>query len=176
MITIRRTEHFSWKSAFFQSALFLWTWLLLLVFCEKLSASPADIVPQGSTLLDSFAALAQREAFDPAETPEDFSGDTLYTRGQLARLLTHLVEDDPTHLSAVQKDAARATRHSAPAPRLCLAQTRLRALAGAWARHDRLDPRAQQRCQCRPAAPLFSLHVRRRLDRYDLSHSCWRCV
>lgn len=124
MITIRRTEHFSWKSAFFQSALFLWTWLLLLVFCEKLSASPADIVPQGSALLDSFAALAQREASGPAETPEDFSGDTLYTRGQLARLLTHLVEDDPTHLSAVQKDAARATRHSAPAPRLCLAQAR----------------------------------------------------
>jgi len=82
--------------------------------CRPAFAAATDIVPQGSTLLDSFAALAHADAFGAEETPEDFLGDTLYTRGQLARLLTHLVQDDPAHLAKVQGDAASAAAlHSA---------------------------------------------------------------
>ncbi len=82
--------------------------------CRPALAAATDIVPEGSTLRDSFAALAQAGAFGAAETPEDFLGDTLYTRGQLARLLTHLVQDDPAHLAAVQKNgAAAAALHTA---------------------------------------------------------------
>jgi len=76
--------------------------------CRPAFAAATDIVPQGSTLLDSFAALAHADAFGAEETPEDFLGNTFYTRGQLARLLTHLVQDDPTHLAKVQGDAASA--------------------------------------------------------------------
>ena len=82
--------------------------------CRPTLAAATDIVPEGSTLRDSFAALAQAQAFGAEETPEDFLGDTLYTRGQLARILTHLVQDDPAHLAAVQKDsAAAAALHAA---------------------------------------------------------------
>ncbi len=82
--------------------------------CRPALAAATDIVPQGSTLLDSFAALAHADAFGAAETPEDFLGDTLYTRGQLARLLTHLVQDNPAHLAKVQGDSgAAAALHSA---------------------------------------------------------------
>lgn len=87
--------------------------MVLTCWGEKLCASPTDIVPQGSTLLDSFAALAGTEAFGPAETPEGYFGDTLYTRGQLARLLAHLVENDPIHLATIQKDATEAALHKA---------------------------------------------------------------
>ena len=76
--------------------------------CRPAFAAATDIVPQGSTLLDSFAALAQADAFGAAETPEDFLGDTLYTRGQLAHLLTHLVQDDAVRFAAVEKNAAAA--------------------------------------------------------------------
>ncbi len=78
------------------------------VACRPALAAATDIVPSGSTLLDSFAALAHADAFGAEETPEDFLGDTLYTRGQLARLLTHLMQDDPAHLTKVQGDAASA--------------------------------------------------------------------
>lgn len=78
------------------------------ISCRPASAAATDIVPQGSTLLDSFAALAQSDAFGAAETPEDFLGSTLYTRGQLARLLTHLVQDDPAHLAVIAKNSASA--------------------------------------------------------------------
>ena len=82
--------------------------------CRPALAAATDIVPQGSTLRDAFAALARTNAFGAAETPEDFLGDTLYTRGQLARFLTHLVQDDPAHLTQVQHDpAAAAALHSA---------------------------------------------------------------
>ena len=82
--------------------------------CHPALAAATDVVPAGSTLLDSFAALAQADAFGAAETPEDFLGNTLYTRGQLARILTHLVEDDPVHLAGVQKNSASAAAlHSA---------------------------------------------------------------
>ncbi len=76
--------------------------------CRPALAAATDIVPQGSTLLDSFAALAHADAFGAEETPEDFLGDTLYTRGQLARLLAHLVQDHPARLAKVQGDAASA--------------------------------------------------------------------
>ncbi len=82
--------------------------------CRPALAAATDIVPEGGTLRDSFAALAQDDAFGAEETPEDFLGDTLYTRGQLAHLLIHLVQDDPAHLAAVQKDgAAAAALHAA---------------------------------------------------------------
>ncbi len=82
--------------------------------CRPTLAAGTDIVPQGSTLLDSFAALASADAFGPAETPEDFLGGTPYTRGQLARLLAHLVESDPAHLAGVQKSGpAAAALHAA---------------------------------------------------------------
>jgi hypothetical protein len=80
--------------------------------CRPALAAATDIVPQGSTLLDSFAALAHADAFGAEKTPEDFLGDTLYTRGQLARLLAHLVQDDPAHLAKVQGTSAAAL-HSA---------------------------------------------------------------
>lgn len=76
--------------------------------CRPALAAGTDVVPAGSTLLDSFAALAQADAFGAAETPEDFLGDTFYTRGQLAHILTHLVQDDPVHLAGVQKNGASA--------------------------------------------------------------------
>ncbi len=84
------------------------------VYCRPALAAATDIVPSGSTLLDSFAALAQADAFGAAETPEDFLGDTLYTRGQLARLLTHLVQEDPAHLASVRKsEVSAAALHAA---------------------------------------------------------------
>ena len=70
-------------------------------------AAAPDIVPQGSTLLDSFAALARADAFGARDTPEDFLGDTLYTRGQLALLLAHLVQDNAKKLADVQKTRRR---------------------------------------------------------------------
>ena len=82
--------------------------------CRPALAAATDIVPQGSTLRDAFAALARTDAFGAAETPEDFLGDTLYTREQLARLLTHLVQDDPAHFAKVQASpSAAAALHSA---------------------------------------------------------------
>ena len=82
--------------------------------CRPALAGGTDVVPAGSTLLDSFAALAQADAFGAAETPEDFLGDTLYTRGQLSHILTHLVQDDPVHLAGVQKNgASSAALHAA---------------------------------------------------------------
>ena len=90
------------------------TFALCGVACRPAFAAATDVVPQGSTLLDSFAALAQADAFGAAETPEDFLGDTLYTRGQLARILAHLVQYDPVHLAFVQKSgASSAALHSA---------------------------------------------------------------
>ena len=76
--------------------------------CRPALAAATDIVPTGSTLRDSFAALASAEAFGPAETPEDFLGDTLYTRGQMAALLAHLVLNDPAVLVRIEKNAASA--------------------------------------------------------------------
>ncbi|MGI4788307.1 MAG: capsule assembly Wzi family protein [Janthinobacterium lividum] len=93
---------------------FVFPVLLCSFLCRPVYAAATDIVPQGSTLLDSFAALAQANAFGAEETPEDFLGDTLYTRGQLARLLAHLVQDDPAHLGILEKNAAAdAALHSA---------------------------------------------------------------
>ena len=77
-------------------------------------AAATDIVPEGSVLRDAFAALARTDAFGAEETPEDFLGSTLYTRGQLARMLTHLVQDDPKRLAAVQQEeASEAALHAA---------------------------------------------------------------
>ena len=77
-------------------------------------AAPTDIVPRGSTLLDAFAKLAQTEAFGASDTPEDFLGEPLYTRGQLAALLKHLLEDEPQKFARVQKDsAANSALHAA---------------------------------------------------------------
>ncbi len=79
-----------------------------LAACRPALAAATDIVPQGSTLRDSFAALASADAFGAAETPEDFLGDTLYTRGQMAALLIRLVQNDPVHLALAQKNPASA--------------------------------------------------------------------
>ena len=77
-------------------------------------AASTDIVPRASTLLNSFARLAQADAFGAANTPEDFLGEPLYTRGQLARMLEHLVLDDPTRFALVEKDdAANTALHEA---------------------------------------------------------------
>jgi len=72
-------------------------------------AASSDIVPRGSALLDAFAKLAQTNAFGAADTPEDFLGEPLYTRGQLARLLEHLLQDEPQKFARIQKDAAANT-------------------------------------------------------------------
>lgn len=88
--------------------------LLLCAFGSPALAAATDIVPQGSTLRDSFAALAQADAFGAEETPEDFLGDTLYTRGQMAGLLVHLVQDNAAHFAAVEKNpSAAAALHAA---------------------------------------------------------------
>lgn len=68
-------------------------------------AAATDIVPTGSTLLDSFAVLARADAFGAENTPEDFLGEMLYTRSQLATLLAHLLQDDPKTLDKIQKDS-----------------------------------------------------------------------
>ena len=80
--------------------------LLCCVLSGRVCAAPSDIVPRGSTLLDAFAKLAQADVFGPANTPEDFLGEPLYTRSQLAGLLQHLLEDEPRRFAQVQKDAA----------------------------------------------------------------------
>lgn len=72
-------------------------------------AASSDIVPRGSVLLDAFAKLAQADAFGAASTPEDFSGEPLYTRGQLVRLLERFLQGEPQRLVRVQKDAAANT-------------------------------------------------------------------
>ena len=86
---------------------------LPLVLCCVLSggasAAPSDIVPRGSALLDAFAKLAQADAFGAADTPEDFLGEPLYTRGQLAHLLERLLQDEPKRLARLQKDEAANT-------------------------------------------------------------------
>ena len=77
-------------------------------------AASSDIVPRGSTLLDAFAKLAQTDAFGAADTPEDFLGEPLYTRGQLARLLEHLLQDEPQKFARIQKNAdANTALHAA---------------------------------------------------------------
>ncbi len=81
---------------------------LLLSAAGRVSAAPTDIVPRGSALLDAFATLARAEAFGAADTPEDFLGEPLYTREQLARRLEHLVQDEPQRFTKVQSDEAEA--------------------------------------------------------------------
>ena len=94
---------------------------LPLVLGPLLSASPAraastDIVPRGSGLLDAFAALAQANAFGAEDTPEDFLGEPLYTRGQLAQLLEHLIADEPARFAAITgNDRANTALHTAVA-------------------------------------------------------------
>ena len=94
---------------------------LPLVLGPLLSASPAraastDIVPRGSGLLDAFATLAQANAFGAEDTPEDFLGEPLYTRGQLARLLERLIADEPARFAAVTgNDRANTALHTAVA-------------------------------------------------------------
>ena len=72
-------------------------------------AAPSDIVPRGSALLDAFAKLAQADAFGASDTPEDFLGEPLYTRGQLAKLLEHLLQEEPQRFARIQKDDAANT-------------------------------------------------------------------
>ena len=83
---------------------------LPLVLCGVLGgqvrSAPSDIVPRGSALLDAFAKLAQADAFGAADTPEDFLGEPLYTREQLAHLLENLLQGDPKRLARIQKDDA----------------------------------------------------------------------
>ena len=80
--------------------------LVLCCLCggRALSAS-SDIVPRGSALLDAFAKLAQTDAFGASDTPEDFLGEPLYTREQLARLLERFLQNEPQKLVRVQKDS-----------------------------------------------------------------------
>jgi hypothetical protein len=88
--------------------------LTLLPLCRPAAGAATDIVPTGSATLDTFAALARADAFGAEDTPEDFLGESLYTRGQLARLLEHLIQDEPQRLARVQKnDAANAALHAA---------------------------------------------------------------
>lgn len=83
--------------------------LSLALLCSgRTFAASTDIVPRGSALLDAFAALARVDAFGAADTPEDFLGEPLYTRGQLARRLEHLVQDDPQKLAKVQASSSEA--------------------------------------------------------------------
>ena len=89
-----------------KKTLFLFAFCVLIV--GRVSAASTDIVPRGSTLLDAFATLARAEAFGAADTPEDFLGEPLYTRGQLARRLEHLVSDDPQKLAKVQANGGTA--------------------------------------------------------------------
>lgn len=77
-------------------------------------AASSDIVPRGSALLDAFAKLAQTEAFGASDTPEDFLGEPIYTRAQLAGLLEHLLQEEPQRFARVQKDeAANTALHAA---------------------------------------------------------------
>ncbi len=77
-------------------------------------AASTDIVPRGSGLLDAFATLAQANAFGAEDTPEDFLGEPLFTRGQLAQLLEHLIEDEPKRFAAVTgDDRANTALHTA---------------------------------------------------------------
>lgn len=88
--------------------------LALLPLCRPAAGAATDIVPTGSATLDTFAALARADAFGAEDTAEDFLGDSLYTRGQLARLLERLIQDEPQRLARVQKDgAANAALHNA---------------------------------------------------------------
>ena len=90
--------------------------LPLVLFClsgGRGFAASSDIVPRGSALLDAFAKLAQTDSFGAADTPEDFLGEPLYTRGQLARLLEHLLQDEPQKFARIQKDAAADTAFQA---------------------------------------------------------------
>ncbi len=83
---------------------------------QSARAASTDIVPRGSGLLDAFATLAQASAFGAEDTPEDFLGEPLYTRGQLARLLEHLIQDDPARFAAVTgNDRANTALHTAVA-------------------------------------------------------------
>jgi len=79
-----------------------------LLAAGRVLAAPTDIVPRGSALLDAFATLARADAFGASDTPEDFLGEPLYTRGQLARRLEHLVQDEPQKLAKVQSDGSQA--------------------------------------------------------------------
>ncbi len=88
--------------------------LLCCISGGSVFAAPSDIVPRGSALLDAFAKLAQTDAFGASDTPEDFLGEPLYTRGQLARLLEHLLQEEPQRFARVQKDdAANTALHAA---------------------------------------------------------------
>ncbi len=81
---------------------------------QSARAASTDIVPRGSGLLDAFATLAQANAFGAEDTPEDFLGEPLYTRGQLAQLLEHLIADDPKRFAAVTgDDRANTALHTA---------------------------------------------------------------
>jgi len=89
---------------------------LALIITGRVFASPTDIVPEGSSLLDAFATLARSDAFSASDTPEDFLGEPLYTREQLARRLEHLVQDEPKKFAKVQGDPAQtAALHAAMA-------------------------------------------------------------
>ncbi len=84
------------------------------MFSVQATAAPTDIVPRGSTLLDAFATLARTDAFGASDTPEDFLGEPLYTREQLARRLEHLIQDEPQKFDRVQKnDSANTALHTA---------------------------------------------------------------
>ena len=94
-----------------KKALPLFALSLALALGQSLPAFSAstDIVPRGSVLLDSFASLARANAFGADNTPEDFLGEPLYTRGQLARLLERLVTNEASRLARVEKDSAANT-------------------------------------------------------------------
>ena len=83
---------------------------------QSARAASTDIVPRGSGLLDAFATLAQANAFGAEDTPEDFLGEPLYTRGQLAQLLEHLIADEPARFAAITgNDRANTALHTAVA-------------------------------------------------------------
>lgn len=88
--------------------------VLCCVLGGRVAAAPTDIVPRGSALLDAFAKLAQAGAFGASDAAEDFLGEPIYTRAQLARLLEHFLQDEPKRFARVQKDdAANTALHAA---------------------------------------------------------------
>ena len=83
--------------------------VLCCVLGGQVLAASSDIVPRGSALLDAFAKLASADAFGAADAPEDFLGEPLHTRGQLAKLLEHLLAEEPKRFNRVRKDDAANT-------------------------------------------------------------------
>lgn len=58
-------------------------------------ADPADLVPEGSVLIDAFARLADADVFGKAYTSTDFYRTRRFTRGELATLLVDdCLQDD----------------------------------------------------------------------------------